>query len=655
MARTKHRIVEPLDESSALRDAIAIFERAGWTPKDARWLGELSYSELRSQEADDGTLDSSTQCKLDVVANAAKAADPRESRDRALLIAFARLCGMGGIDGRLPQTIPSYVNAPKVTPQAPKGMEDWKAIARVFRAPGPGLQGANFEAALIGGGWPGDYRTDNGYLMEYVRGDLGPNFYQWPEVVRLMHTLIDAADLKLESVIDASELVSKGRVRAMPDPEHQPRIPKQPGLNLSLMTDCRSLTNWMIGIGPRALTLFFPVFQKCSDDRTLAALAVSVQDAIEQRLMCGTHHWTYFSEGGPRLAEACMPYLEHLRDRCGGGPDPVERQLRRSWLWFAWCVYEADPSIWERLRPEQQEHVLRSANEDLSRLRPLLSRAKLKPDSSAAAAEESAQLLPGETLAPWEEFMWEEPHIRTCVMLLYKFGGIWRGMKPLLLAIRAMACPCVARDLRHWVEVADERHAGARDELAQPPYPWSTIPGSMINLFQHCVGVEQSADPELTALRGELANFCLERLGDRWSKEQRERAKESGHVRTDEDMIERSPVWRLCLVRAVASLYINPEGKGHRTLEVSARIDPDNEVRESAHAAYEQMRRLKKMPENVSPRRAVMSALWWYRQAHLLGLGIELDPDGAQRTRAKELTRTKEMERADKLAMRTAQ
>jgi hypothetical protein len=84
---------------------------------------------------------------------------------------------------------------------------------------------------------------------------------------------------------------------------------------------------------------------------------------------------------------------------------------------------------------------------------------------------------------------------------------------------------------------------------------------------------------------------------------------------------------------------------------VSSRIDPDADVRDAAHAAYEQMRRLKTMPENMSPRRAVMSALWWIRQAHLLELGIELDENGAQRTRVKELTRTKEFERANKLAM----
>jgi len=295
-----------------------------------------------------------------------------------------------------------------------------------------------------------------------------------------------------------------------------------------------------------------------------------------------------------------------------------------------------------------------AANEDLAKLRPLFARARLKPSAPGLSGEGWGHLLPGDTREPWEEFKWEEEHFRTCVMLLYQFGGVWCGMKPLLLAIRSFACPCVARDLRHWSEAAEQSRPGPPDELAQPPDPWSVVPRSMINLFHHYVGREQALDHDLAELRADLASYCLERLGDRWTKAEREDAERTGRSRTDEDMLERSPAWRLCLTRAAASLYINPEGKGHRVLLRLSRIDPDKDVREAAHAAYQQMRRLKALPENVSPRRAVMSALWWIRQAHLLGLEVELDANGAQRTRAKELTRTKEMERADKLEMRTA-
>ena len=148
-------------------------------------------------------------------------------------------------------------------------------------------------------------------------------------------------------------------------------------------------------------------------------------------------------------------------------------------------------------------------------------------------------------------------------------------------------------------------------------------------------------------MRGELAGFCLERLADRLKKAEREAAAQTNLPRTNEQMIEPSEWWRYCFVRAVSALGINPEGKGHRVLSIASEIDPDPRVRDAANQCYQQMRRGVKLPEGVSPRRAIMSALWWIRQAHLLGLGIQPDPDGAQRTRVKELARTRETERAD--------
>jgi hypothetical protein len=170
----------------------------------------------------------------------------------------------------------------------------------------------------------------------------------------------------------------------------------------------------------------------------------------------------------------------------------------------------------------------------------------------------------------------------------------------------------------------------------------------MINLFHACVGSEQAEDAELVDLRGQLAAFCLRGLADRWTADERATAEREGRQRTNDDMLERSADWRYCLVRAAMALHVNPEGKAHRLLYAASRLDPDPDVRDVAHEAYEKLRRSKGLPEDVSPRRCVMTALWWVRQAHLLALGVEIDADGAQRTRVKELTRTKDQERADR-------
>jgi hypothetical protein len=632
VARIKDRIIEPSDSPSDDTEAIALFNDAGWPRDDAQWLGPLCNSVLRAEDDEQPGFHEVVELNLNVVASAW---NPLDSRDRALLVAYARLCGLGGKDARLGRNVKNQLPLSQV--------EFLKATASQFRS-----HGANFENALVTGGWPGEYGTDselNGELIEFVRGR-HPTYT--PDILRLMQTLVDCAGLDLKKVVDLEALTAVGSKRSFIDPAAPRRVPEEIKRERPPISDARSLTNWMIALGPRALTLILEAFRSCRDDVYLAAMAVGVQDSIEKWLFCKVNHWTHFDRAGARLAEACEPYLEELEHRCLAAGDQVEPQLRKSWLWFAWCVFESDPTRWQRLPEARREAILRAANEDLAGLRPLFARAKLKPRAPVL----SAILLPGEKLEPWEEFERERAHFDTCVMLLHLRGGIWRGMKPLLLAIRALACPCVAKDLRYWQEPVRGQRSVPPDELVQPPEPWVTIPASMINLFHYLAGKEQATAPDLAALRGELAKFCLERLADRWSKAERDEAARTGRVRTNQDMIEHSPEWRLCLIRAAASLHINPEGKGHRILHRAAEIDPNEDVREAARVAYQQLRRFKGLPENLSPRRAVMSALWWIRQASLLGLGIRPDPDGAQRTRIKELTRTKEAERADNPASR---
>ncbi|MCI0365516.1 MAG: hypothetical protein L0219_16760 [Phycisphaerales bacterium] len=632
MARTKDKVIEPSDAPSGKSESISIFTDASWSPEDARWLGSLCFSALRSQGNDEPGLDWVTEHNLKIIASSWPDSGPPGSRDRALLVAYARLCGCSGRKGQLAQR--TKASSDKAPQRPPMGLTEWKEIAKTFRS-----HGANFEAAIVDGGWPGEYGNDhelNGVLMEFVRD--GPHsFYGAPEIVRLMQVLADGADLDLTKVIDASALVEIGSQRMANDQAKRLRVPKEINRTRPPIAEARSLTNWMIGLGPRALTLFYPTFKSCTNDGNLAAMATGVRDAIEHWLMCGTGHYTYFREGGLRLAEGSQPYFEELERRCSSNDDP---ELRRCWLWFAWCTFDADPN---RLKPDRRERILRAANEDVARLRPLFARAKPKSTHCAVMGQDGLFLGHGESLEPWEEFAWEHDHFQTCVILLFRFGGVWRGMKPMLLALRALSAPAVAPDLRYWIEPG----------RTPPPEPWCDVVAWMINLFHNRVGKEQATDRDLIELRGHLAAFCLERLVDRWSKQERSAAAKARRNRANEDIVERSPEWRLCLIRAFNSLGLNPEAKGHRTLHTSSQIDPDPDVREAASEAYQRVRRGMALPDGVSPRRAVMSALWWIRQAHLLGLGIQPDADGAQRTRTKELTRTKETEQVDNPARRT--
>lgn len=635
MKPIKQRIVEPIDDPSVDVLVEGQFADAGWRG-DAGWLAALSLEVLRTPTLDERGSDPARERNLKLVVGSWENSGALGWRDRALLIAYARLIGCGGKGAEL-----EHLLTPVGSSGSADGCEvDHDRVARVFRE-----HGADFEAALISGGWPGDYGGDaelNEVRSECRNGTV-PARQAVPEIHRLMRMLVQHAKLDLAKVIDTSSLVGNGAGRTAPSPDAPWRVPDKLDRTKVDSTVPRSLTTWLIALGPTVLPLVLPEFRRQPNDACRAAFAFGVQDAIERWLYFVSGHWYNFSHVGPQLADAIEPLMDECELR-GSTAGAEGAKLKRAWLWFARGTAEADP---ERIAGERQERILRAANEELARIRPLFARAALKPANTYARGEGHGLLAPGSARAPWEDFEWEREHFDTCVNLLYHLGGVWHGMKPLLLALRALACPSVAKDLRYWPEQRPPRVGEAPDELVQPPEPWSVVPASMINLFHAYVGKEQADDCELQELRGHLAAFCLRGLADRWPADERDRAAENGRQRTNDDMLERSPYWRLCLIRAAMALNINPEGKGHRLLDAASRLDPEPEVRDVAHEAYEKLRRAKGLPDNVSPRRSIMTALWWVRQAHLLALGVEIDADGAQRTRVKELTRTKDQERAE--------
>jgi hypothetical protein len=536
-----------------------------------------------------------------------------------------------------------------------------------------GCEPVDFETALRHG-WPGDYGSESEIAnvlevnaLESARGG-APFPDGGPEMIRVMHLLAEGLGIDLARLIDSGAVVARGGPRWGPNPEYfiQNRVPTAVDLKPDRGTDPASLINWTLALGPAAIARFLPALQTRLPDQYAGVMALGVRDAIERWLLRAHHHPEFFREAGRPLADATRPYFEALDARVSKAGSDASPPLRRAWLWFAWCCFTASPDGWSELSEVDRSRLLRAASEDLARVRKLLGRAQprpligadrerverirwkrggsLPPLTEGDRCQGHGCLLPLEYAivpeethrAAWEEFEWEKDHLKVCIMLLVEFGGLWMAIKPMLLAWRSLAAPAVAPDLRYWDE-PDEA-------FEPPPRTWSELVAWPINLFHAFAGREEGIDPSFERLRGELANFCLDRLADRWTKKERDEAVRSGRVRCDADMVEVNAHWRYCVIRAASSLGINPEGKGHRVLRFSADVDPDDRVRDAAHQAYEQMRRGVGLHDGVSPRRAIMTAFWWLRQAHLLGLGIQPDADGAQRTRAKEVTRTRDAE-----------
>lgn len=225
-------------------------------------------------------------------------------------------------------------------------------------------------------------------------------------------------------------------------------------------------------------------------------------------------------------------------------------------------------------------------------------------------------------------------HYQWAVVVLRVFGSPWQAVNALLLVFAEMAKQSVSTDLRYWNETGKP----------SPPEPYVLIPRLIANCFYpRNLRAEIEKDPTLSSFRGEFSKFCLSRLRTR-KNETKDASKES-NLR-DEDFVEPRPWWRLCYVKAIRELGVNPAGKAHKTLFWLSQNDPDADVKTAAKSAYNIIRHKDgkdaMSQPGVSPRRPLFAAFWWLRQAHLLNLGIQVDAIGADRTRDKEIRRTRE-------------
>jgi hypothetical protein len=208
---------------------------------------------------------------------------------------------------------------------------------------------------------------------------------------------------------------------------------------------------------------------------------------------------------------------------------------------------------------------------------------------------------------------------------------IWNLHKILLLALASASKPSVCSDLRYWNESWDP-------DKEKTPAAYAVFPKLLAeSLYSDALQKELSQDPTLNSLRAEWVLYSLDRL------KSRKKITPPAKVR-NEDMVEPRRIWRVCYVKAIEELHMNPGGKGHHTLYWSMQHDPESDVRDAASRAYKAMRHFDAFPPNMSPRRPLMAAFWWFRQAQLISSGGKVDPRGAQRTRNKELRRIKEEE-----------
>jgi len=363
---------------------------------------------------------------------------------------------------------------------------------------------------------------------------------------------------------------------------------------------------WLAAAHWGVLPKLLPIFREQSDD-TLPLLTRGITVALLNYRELGHNHagaddpefmaWHDSYRVPPALAKEMAPYLDELLGR-------LDRMHGNElFVWMCWrlatLVHGENPN---GLKPDIRKTLKRFAYDELGRLRVLTRRA----DSAEAIDMFSRRYV---AFGYYDDL----------VTFVCTFGGIWDALKQLVLALRAFNTPCVASDLRYWNEPG----------LDHAPI-WSWVPSVSAGVVHAYSAKDEERDPRLETLRRKFSAFCLERL----------KTAESGKP------VEPSPVWRQGYIRAVRDLRVNPRGTGHRILHHARKNDPDPSVREAAEEAYRELRHGEDLPENRSPRRAILGALWWLRRAHFIDLCSEdaLDPRGALRTRHREGRRTSDKE-----------
>lgn len=568
-----------------------MFRDAGWPTIDAAWLVPIVLRIVAPDQDCSATLTQGTEVRLHQFLEVWPMA--AGDRDAALLVVLAMLCG-----GVAPRQIGVGSGDDfHIDPVWILSQPEQHALVAEFVGHGMDVHQA------LRSGWPRRMREHWEALFD---GEDSPPF------AAMRKLLVETGTLRLERTIDFERLRRNGAAGwgtasgggATNGARHW-----NDGVQWS---DPWSLRVWLWYDGPSVLARLLPAFQ-AEPASTLPDLAAGILGEVLNTFgrFGQEHHFLSFERADRDLRAAIQPYFERLHHHFVQSGERNTPALRELWMVYFRLAYDGNPA--ECQEPLRQQ-ALTLATEDLTKLRKVFHTATEPGDTPAARA-----------------FLQLHHHFNNCSIVLAAHGDVWSSLRQLLLGLRAINTPCVADDLRYWGELS----------LPHPPHPWYLLASMLAGVVHGFAGREQLKDPELTHLREQFAAFCLERLTDRPKVK-----KEKGDsARVDEDLVEPVAAWRLCLIRAIADLRANPEGRGHRTLHWSSQNDPDPTVRKAAEQAYETIRHARGLPDRVSPRRAVMSALWWLRQAHLLGLGIQPDRDLAQRTREKELTRTKEAER----------
>ncbi len=138
----------------------------------------------------------------------------------------------------------------------------------------------------------------------------------------------------------------------------------------------------------------------------------------------------------------------------------------------------------------------------------------------------------------------------------------------------------------------------------------------------------------LFSIRAWIAQYCLSRL------KLRKGEKTGEDCYKPDQVVEQSPIWRKAYLKVLEELGIDLDGKIHRAVNFTRKLDPVGDVRKVAQTCYKAVRRgHNKTEEAADIRRGLTAAYWWLLLAQRHALGLPVNEEEAVRTRRRLLRR----------------
>lgn len=219
--------------------------------------------------------------------------------------------------------------------------------------------------------------------------------------------------------------------------------------------------------------------------------------------------------------------------------------------------------------------------------------------------------------------------MRISVWFIIKKMGVWKALKPLLLAFRLLDLQVLRNDLSF---IYEQLFMGNNENIPEEIKECEKIPQEILNTLQDIKTLTNNEEERIT-LRRELAKYLADCLKPRKKNDPRknedlpippENFPKEYISYWDTSLNEPNPIWRLGYINAISELGVNPLVNPEKKTNLSGilnKVAESEKLQELKDAALNCANKLKKLRTGVdsgSSKRFLIHAFWELKKAHYL-------------------------------------